>query len=84
MPNGQVCPLGTPVVRQTRFWPWKVASLEEKGHDGGTCDNSDDDDFFVDRKDNKGAGTTSLHHALAKLGEERQRHKRPLRPTDNG
>jgi len=25
-----------------------VASLEEKGNDGGACNNSDDDDIFVD------------------------------------
>ena len=56
--------------------PWTVASLEEKGHDREVCNNSDDDNIFEDGKDNKEATTTSLHHALAKLAEEGQRHKR--------
>ena len=53
-----------------------MASLEEKSDEGGECNNSEDDNIFVDDKDNKEATMTSLHHALAKLAEERQRHER--------
>ena len=51
-------------------------SLEENGDNSRAYNNSDDNNIFVDGKDNKEATTTSLHHALAKLAEERQRHKR--------
>ena len=48
-------PSRIPVVRQRRFRPWTVASLEWKGDDGGAFNDSVDDNIFVDHKENKGA-----------------------------